>query len=67
MDDVLVNFDPQRAARAARTFIELSEGRHGRPHQLLYFTCHPHMAALLREAQPHCAVFRVENGSIVRQ
>lgn len=67
MDDVLVNFDPQRAARAARTFVELSEGRHGRPHQLLYFTCHPHMAALLRETQPHCAVFQVENGSIVRQ
>lgn len=67
MDDVLVNFDPQRAARAARTFVELSEGRHGRPHQLLYFTCHPHMAALLRETQPHCAVFQVDNGSIVRQ
>ena len=67
MDDVLVNFDPQRAARAARTFIELSEGRHGRPHQLLYFTCHPHMADMLREAQPHCAIFRVENGSITRQ
>ncbi|WP_300787482.1 AAA family ATPase [uncultured Desulfovibrio sp.] len=67
MDDVLVNFDPQRAARAARTFIELSEGRHGRPHQLLYFTCHPHMADMLREAQPHCAIFRVENGGIARQ
>jgi uncharacterized protein YhaN len=36
MDDVLVNFDPDRAARAARSIEELSAR-----HQVLYFTCHP--------------------------
>ena len=36
MDDVLVNFDPVRAERAARSI----EGLAAR-HQILYFTCHP--------------------------
>jgi uncharacterized protein YhaN len=36
MDDILVNFDPARAARAARSIEELSTR-----HQVLYFTCHP--------------------------
>jgi uncharacterized protein YhaN len=36
MDDILVNFDPVRAERAARSIEELA-GRH----QVLYFTCHP--------------------------
>ena len=67
MDDVLVNFDPQRAARTAQTFVNLTTGRHGKPHQLLYFTCHPHMADLLRQRQPDCAVFRVADGRIIRQ
>ena len=67
MDDVLVNFDPQRASRTAQTFVNLTTGRHGRAHQLLYFTCHPHMADLLRQQQPDCALFRVAGGSISRQ
>jgi len=36
MDDILVNFDPVRAARAARSIEELATR-----HQVLYFTCHP--------------------------
>jgi len=36
MDDILVNFDPARAARAARSIEELATR-----HQVLYFTCHP--------------------------
>jgi uncharacterized protein YhaN len=36
MDDVLVNFDPARAGRAARSVEALSAR-----HQVLYFTCHP--------------------------
>lgn len=35
MDDVLVNFDPIRAARTAASIRELA-----RTHQVLYFTCH---------------------------
>ncbi len=42
MDDILVNFDPQRAARAAGAIRDLA-----RRHQVLFFTCHHAMAALL--------------------
>ena len=66
MDDVLVNFDPERARRAARAFVDLCEGRHGPAHQLLYFTCHPHMAEMLREMQTGSALFTVEHGAISR-
>ncbi len=36
MDDILVNFDDERAARAARSIEELAERN-----QVIYFTCHP--------------------------
>ena len=53
MDDVLVNFDPDRALRTAQTFGDLASSQEGSPgHQLLYFTCHPHMADMLRKAVP---------------
>jgi uncharacterized protein YhaN len=44
LDDVLVNFDAQRAARAVRALWEFAK----RGHQVLMFTCHEHMAVLLR-------------------
>ena len=36
VDEALVNFDPTRGTKAARSFIELSE-----TNQVLVFTCHP--------------------------
>jgi len=42
MDDILVNFDAERAARAASAIRELASR-----HQVLYFTCHPWTAELL--------------------
>lgn len=36
MDDILVNFDDERAARAARSIEELATRQ-----QVIYFTCHP--------------------------
>jgi uncharacterized protein YhaN len=42
MDDILVNFDADRAARAASAIGDLAER-----HQVLYFTCHPWTAELL--------------------
>ncbi|MEP6680899.1 MAG: hypothetical protein ABJB65_05410, partial [Chloroflexota bacterium] len=42
MDDILVNFDAERAARAAAAIRDLA-----RRHQVLYFTCHPWTALLL--------------------
>ena len=45
VDEVLVNFDPERALRAARAFVELS-----RTNQILVFTCHPSMVEFFQEA-----------------
>jgi uncharacterized protein YhaN len=42
MDDILVNFDTGRAARAAASIRDLAER-----HQVLYFTCHRWTAELL--------------------
>jgi uncharacterized protein YhaN len=42
MDDILVNFDADRAARAASAIRDLASR-----HQVLYFTCHPWTAELL--------------------
>jgi uncharacterized protein YhaN len=42
MDDILVNFDAERAARAADAIADLAAR-----HQVLYFTCHPRIAELL--------------------
>ena len=40
-DDVLVNFDPERARRALSAFTEL-----GARTQVIYLTCHPHLAEM---------------------
>ena len=42
MDDILVNFDPERAARSAAAITDLADR-----HQVLYFTCHPWTAEIL--------------------
>ena len=42
MDDILVNFDADRAARAAAAITDLADR-----HQVVYFTCHPWTAELL--------------------
>ncbi|MDR1658934.1 MAG: AAA family ATPase [Desulfovibrio sp.] len=65
MDEILVNFDPGRAGRTARAFAELTEGP-GRRHQLLYFTCQPHIVEILRKVVPGAALFNVRNGGIQR-
>ncbi|ACV62603.1 conserved hypothetical protein [Desulfofarcimen acetoxidans DSM 771] len=44
MDDILVNFDPGRMRSAVEAIGELS-----RQHQVLFFTCHPHVAQALVE------------------
>ena len=45
LDDVLVNFDPARAAAMARVVARVAED-----HQVLAFTCHPHIAERFTEA-----------------
>ena len=64
MDDVLVDFDPGRARRTARILGDLSQGRYGPRQQILFFTCPPHTAALLREIQPSAPLFLLDKGQI---
>ena len=65
MDDVLVNFDAARAACTAQAFARLAGSKNGSPpQQILYFTCHPHMADILRQARPDAAIYHVRDGSI---
>ena len=45
VDEVLVNFDPERALRAASAFVRLAEDN-----QVLVFTCHPRTVDLFKEA-----------------
>ena len=45
VDEVLVNFDPERALLAAEAFAELAE-----TNQVLVFTCHPSTADMFAEA-----------------
>jgi uncharacterized protein YhaN len=47
VDDILVNFDPERQQRTAAAFAELA-----RTNQVLVFTCHPETVDLFRNASP---------------
>lgn len=51
VDDILVNFDPERAYRTAQAFVELSQ-----TNQVLVFTCHPETVALFTKADPRTQV-----------
>ncbi|MNY42659.1 hypothetical protein D3C86_1775700 [compost metagenome] len=54
MDDVLVNFDPERAERVARALVRFSED-----HQVLLFTCQPQSAELFRRIRPETRVIEL--------
>jgi len=51
MDDILVNFDPERARAAAEQLIRFAESR-----QLLFFTCHPSTVETFREIDADVSV-----------
>ncbi|MBO8171420.1 MAG: AAA family ATPase [Bacillaceae bacterium] len=44
LDDIFVNFDPERMKRAVRTLQEAAKER-----QIFFFTCHPHISRLFQE------------------
>lgn len=46
LDDVLLTLDPQRAAVAANELVTFAQ----RGHQVLFFTCHPHLTSLFTNA-----------------
>jgi uncharacterized protein YhaN len=52
---VLVNFDPARAASVAEVIAETSER-----HQVLFFTCHPHLKELALRAAPGAQVVELD-------
>jgi uncharacterized protein YhaN len=54
-DDVFVNFDPGRIRGAIQAVRKLAE-----THQVLVFTCHPHIVALFEEIVPDLAVFPLQ-------
>ena len=54
VDEVLVNFDPPRAQRAAEAFAELSL-----TNQVLVFTCHPSTVEAFTSAQPGAQVIEL--------
>ena len=56
VDDVLVNFDPERARRAAEAFVELSE-----TNQVLVFTCHPATVELFQRAAPQATIIELRD------
>ena len=55
VDEVLVNFDPQRARRAAEALVEMSE-----TNQVLVFTCHPSTVELFMTAAPDAQVIDLD-------
>jgi len=71
MDDILVNFDPARASRTAKALSFLvcglppQDGQNAvPPHQVFFFTCHPHLAEMLQSTVPGSALYRMGEGSI---
>ncbi|MGD0894620.1 MAG: AAA family ATPase [Acidimicrobiales bacterium] len=54
LDDVLVNFDPGRV-----TAVGGAIGNLARSHQVLAFTCHPHIVDVFRQADPDCTVIEL--------
>ncbi len=60
LDDILVNFDPERAAATIATLVELSER-----FQILYFTCHPETADRFKAFDSAIPVFRLRDGCFV--
>lgn len=59
VDEVLVNFDPERALRAAVSFAKLSE-----TNQVLVFTCHPSVVDLFRQATSEAGIEAPDEVSI---
>jgi uncharacterized protein YhaN len=56
VDEVLVNFDPDRALEAARGFARLS-----RRHQVIAFTCHPWVVELFKAAEPNARIWELSS------
>ncbi len=54
-DDILVNFDPERARSSIKAMRELCSS-----HQVLLFTCHPHLVQVAQEIVPAAKLFPLQ-------
>jgi uncharacterized protein YhaN len=57
MDDILVNFDPERARVAVNAMLGLAVRN-----QILFFTCHPETVSLIQELDQSVPVWLLEGG-----
>lgn len=64
MDEILVNFDPERAERTAQVIGDFSRGHDNKTQQIFYFTCQPAMAEMLKNAAPGAPIYNVRDGAI---
>jgi uncharacterized protein YhaN len=55
-DDIFVNFDPGRTSNTLRAVAELAA-----THQVLLFTCHPHLVTLVEEIVPAALVIPLQS------
>lgn len=62
MDEILVNFDPERSCRCAETLSGMAQSG---GQQILYFTCQPHVIEMFKETSPNLGLYKVENGTIM--
>jgi uncharacterized protein YhaN len=58
IDEILVNFDPERARRAVEAFAELAQ-----TNQLLVFTCHPATVDMFNSVVPDAQVIQLQDFS----
>jgi hypothetical protein len=61
MDDVLVNFDEDRARQTLRVLCDFSE-----KYQILFLTCHRRMVELVRTIKPDLKPIELKPGSLER-
>ncbi|MBP88404.1 MAG: hypothetical protein CMJ64_17105 [Planctomycetaceae bacterium] len=59
MDDVLVNFDSERAKQTLKVLAEVASGV-----QIIFLTCHEHMVQATRAAMPDCEPLILPGGGL---
>jgi len=62
MDEILVNFDPDRAERAAEAIFDLAA-----EHQILFFTCHPEIAGLFKALNSSVPCYYLNTGTFLHE
>ncbi len=61
LDDILVNFDTLRSTQTAKTLASFTKNQN---QQILFFTCHPHIANILQENVEGAKLYKIHAGKI---